>query len=336
MKAKIEIGRWGRGALRLAILAAIVAALLLSGELAGFYYGSGLLFVLIGGLASIFMGFPLRTIGSALKHALGKPGDENEIKTSIYFWEAFCRNLVIVGALGSLIHFIIQMMSGSEGIAYFFSMFAHSFLSTLYGLILGAICIIPAFKLKKDLASQSTQAVTPVPQKATAGSRLGFSQLAAYVVFTAFLGWTMLTAPADERWSTVDWFIHLPAILVVLGGTLAISLFIGRAADGETITVGFAFTGLIGSLMGLVQTLHGMTEGSIQSIASAVAFIMSSCFLALTGIVLIGAPLEDRSFEAVKDFGRQKISRIAWYGFPLIAIIFLIFCLIIIVTPMKK
>ncbi|MFC2156333.1 hypothetical protein ACFLT9_00720 [Acidobacteriota bacterium] len=330
--------KWGMGLVRIVVLIGILSALILSGELSGFYYGSGLIFLLIGGFVSLFMGFSPKTIGSALRHAFGKPGTQSEIKTSIYFWEAASRNFILVGVLGTLIHFIIQMMFESQGIAHFFTMFARSFLSTLYGLLFGVGFMIPTLKIKKGQAEgiSSISKINGESEDLLRTSKFGFTHLAGYAVFITLLGWTILSAPSNERWSALDWFIHLPAILIVVGGTLAISLFIGKFSDGETITVSFAFTGLIGSLMGLVQTLHGMTEGSVQSIASAVAFIMSSCFLALVGMVLVGIPLEDRNFVIGQHGHRQKISRIAWYGFPLLAIIFLIFCLVLIVTPIKK
>lgn len=55
--------------------------------------------------------------------------------------------------------------------------------------------------------------------------------------------------------------------------------------------------GLIGTLMGFIQMLIGMTDpgpGGIAHVAGAVPFVLFSCFTALLGMAVIGAPLGDQ------------------------------------------
>jgi hypothetical protein len=125
-------------------------------------------------------------------------------------------------------------------------------------------------------------------------------------------------------------------LLVILGGTIALVLFVGSSAKGRTYTLGFAVTGLIGSLMGIIQVLLGFSSRRIGDIALAVAFILSSCFFALLGMMLVGAPLEDRSIKDLKEARYSTLSRAAWYVFPLVTLILLVITFVLVITPTKK
>lgn len=143
-------------------------------------------------------------------------------------------------------------------------------------------------------------------------------------------GFGMMSPAQGSQFTPLQWFIHWPSLLVVAGGTLALVLFANDAGDGRSITVSFAFTGLIGTLMGFVQLLQSFNVG-IAAIAAAMTFIISSCFIALVGI-----PLEDKVLKLASD-GKDKLpSRVAWYGFPLLTLFYLMMTVILIITPIKK
>jgi hypothetical protein len=119
-------------------------------------------------------------------------------------------------------------------------------------------------------------------------------------------------------------FVYWPSLLVVLGGTIVLVMFIGDAAAGRSFTLSFALTGLIGSLMAFVQTLISFSSRGVR------------CFIALLGMMLVGMPLEDRTIKTGKNKKQLTLSRIAWYVFPVVALILLIFAFVMVLTPVKK
>jgi hypothetical protein len=130
----------------------------------------------------------------------------------------------------------------------------------------------------------------------------------------------------------------MPSFLVVLGGTLALMLFWGGNNARLTPSTAFAGMGLIGSLMGFIQMLHGMTDPSpraIGQVAGALAIMLASCFTALLGMAIIGAPFEDRAVRAERVGVPSAFSRVSWYVFPLLSLIFLVlvYCMIVLPLP---
>jgi hypothetical protein len=97
--------------------------------------------------------------------------------------------------------------------------------------------------------------------------------------------------------------------------------------------MGFALTGLIGSLIGFVQALFGFASYRIEDVVAAVTFVLSSCCAALLGMLLVGAPPEDRAVIMGRISRPSVFSRVAWYVFPLVALIFLVLMFVMIVTP---
>jgi len=74
----------------------------------------------------------------------------------------------------------------------------------------------------------------------------------------------------------------------------------------------------------------------IDEIAAAVTFIISSCFVSWLGMMLVGAPLEDRMVKAGKINKHSPSNRLAWYIYPLVILIFLIMTFVVVVTPIVK
>jgi hypothetical protein len=126
---------------------------------------------------------------------------------------------------------------------------------------------------------------------------------------------------------------------VVLGGTLALMLFMGGNSTRLTPSTAFAGMGLIGCLMGFIQMLHGMTDPSprgIGQVAGAIAIIIAACFTALLGMAIVGAPLEDRAIRTGRIKSPSAFSRVSWYVFPLLSLIFLILIYSMIVLPLAS
>jgi hypothetical protein len=121
-------------------------------------------------------------------------------------------------------------------------------------------------------------------------------RVAAYICFAAVLVLTAVPQvrgyPQGGHLTIGKVMLHGPAILVVFGGAIALALFMGAGARAWTL--GFAMTGLVGLLLGLIQALFGFVHTNIQEISTALAFIISASSFGLLGLVAAAAPLEDR------------------------------------------
>ncbi len=326
---------------RILILAILIAAAVLSGRFADFMNLYGLGLVIIGGLVLLLMSFTFREVASAFKDAGRAIGSHPDCHKSLIFWSSASRNFWMVGVLASLISFVMALTDSTGGIGGIASRMASSLIPTVYGVILSVICLVPALKLKETRTLSPHEGITEENGKVQKGitAALSFENIIGYVLFMTIIVGILIkaelsaNAPILEAW---EWVIYWPSLLVVLGGTIALVLFVGNSTKGRTFTLGFAITGLIGSLMGIIQVLLGFSSRSIQDITAAVTFILSSCFFALLGMMLVGAPLEDRSIKNSITAKHSTLSRVAWYVFPLITLILLVVTFVIVVTPMKK
>ena len=321
---------WVLIAARIGVLVVLALAAVLSGKFAHLSNGPGLLFVLWGIVAMALMGFAPREILTAFRHAGGREGRYHELKRSIYFWQSAARNAMMLGILGTLTGFVVFFCNFQGPLATFLPGVAHAFINMLYGVILGAVFTVPALMLSRRLEGTPVTGERSEPQ-----APWGFGMVVGYLLYIGLIGWVMMSPAQGTQHTPLQWFVHWPSLLIVAGGTLALVLFVNDAKDGRSITVSFAFTGLIGTLMGLVQLLQSFDVG-IAAIATSMTFIISSCFIALVGMMLVGIPLEDRNIELATEAGDKLLSRVAWYGFPLLTLFYLMVTVILIITPIKK
>ncbi len=323
MKLMIIVGK----ILYIVVIVFFAAAGVFSGEFKMAADGSSLIFMLAGGAAMALMSFSLREVGTAFKHAFGVSSDvdKEELKISAYFWESMARNLLMLGVLGTVIKFVIMLKVPSSSIGGFAFGTAVAFLTTLYGVILAALCAVPALVLRKKLNNEP-RGPQPLPE-AGKSQPVRWENIVGYLLFIAVMVWTVRDA--------YEVFFHWPSLLVVVGWALALLLLLGDAAAGHSVTVSFAFTGLMGIFFGLVRLLNGI-GGSIQSVAAGITFSLLSCAFAILGMILAGMPMEDRAFKAGKNSKGAVLSRIAWYGFPVLAIFLIAFSVLLALIPMGK
>ncbi|HDT14288.1 MAG TPA: hypothetical protein ENO03_08040 [Candidatus Aminicenantes bacterium] len=218
-----------------------------------------------------------------------------------------------------------------------------AFLVTLYGLVLAVLCLIPAVKLAGRAESLGTPATAPAGEdiaRPRAALGLTVERVAAYIAFTALL---VLTAVPQVRGYAQGGpvpigkvMLHWPAILVVFGGAVALALFMGAGAGARAWTLGFAMTGIISLLTGLIQALFGFVHRDVAEIAAALSFIVSGSSFSLLGLVAVASPLEDREVMEGRREGAGPISRMFWVLLPLLTFIFLVLTFIMVVTPMQK
>jgi hypothetical protein len=327
---------WGRVLARWLFAATLVNAVVFSGRLAGLTNTAGLFYLVFGSAAVALMGFSRREIGNAFRHAAGFVGSSREMKRAAYFWEAAARNAWVLGVLGSTLNFTIALSGESGGIAGVSARMIQSFVVTLYGLVLAVICLIPAMRIT-GRAEQSPAAAMSAP--GPSGSAL-FERATGYVLFAAVLGLTVFSLargyPQNGPLPIAKVMLHWPALLIVVGGAIALALFAGAGAGARALTLGFAMTGLISLLMGLIQAMFGFVHTSIQEVSAAVAFLISASSFALLGLAVIAAPLDDREVMEGRRERPGPFSRMFWIVFPLLTFIFLILTFIMVVTPMKR
>jgi hypothetical protein len=305
------------------VLAIIALGVAKSGEPANLLNPAGFLFVLVCGFALLLISFPGSEIRRAARDAFASDGNETDIKSSAYFWETAGRSFWVMGILRSILQLIMFFISFREesfvkppllakGLAQYL-------LPTLYGILLSVICFVPYWKLRGKLPNATlTQTAESKPmQKGRRGWRLGV--LVGYVLFFSFWVWSF------PLHSVGILIAIMPAVMLVLGGTIAIMLFVRSANSGPTMSMAFAATGLMGALLGVIQMLFGVTMGAqgVNQVAMALAFFIASCFTALLGIVLLSAPMEDHAVRTGRIAGPSLFSRVAWYVFPLLVWIFL-------------
>ncbi|NIM59615.1 MAG: hypothetical protein GTO16_11840, partial [Candidatus Aminicenantes bacterium] len=330
MSSTIDLKRIGKVLSRILIFIFFVIAAVLSGSFfTDLMKGPSLVFVLLGGVGMALMGFSAREIVAAFKHAAAGPDGKENLHNSAYFWEAAARNFLMVGVLGAFISFVTALGRSSGGITNIALQMSESFLPAVYGMILGVICFVPVMKLTGELSKYPLKEPKDVIEKPgeKAFKTLRLENFIGYALFIAVVGWTIVSSISSYEsggpLNPLAVFIYWPSILVVLGGTIVLVMFIGDAA-GRSSTLSFALTGLIGSLMAFVQTLISFSARGIKDVASAMTFIISSCFIALLGMMLVGMPLEDHAIKTEKNKKQLTLSRIAWYVFPLVALILLL------------
>jgi fumarate reductase subunit D len=112
-------------------------------------------------------------------------------------------------------------------------------------------------------------------------------------------------------------------------------LAVGNGEDGLSTTLSFAFAGVIGILFGLVQMFHGFGVSGIAGIAEGITIAILSCVFALVGMMLGGVHRQDRALKTGKSH-KKTISRIAWYGFPVVTLMLLFYIFVLILIPVVK
>ena len=327
--------------IKIIIAAALLTAAVFAGKSQGLLDGPRLVYVLLGMVAMTMMGFTRSDIIAAFKHGAGQPGEEKELRISLHFWEAAARNAWMLGVMGTIISFILALSLSSGGIGDIAAQMASAFITSIYGMILGVVFLIPAFKSLAQLSAlpPSEKQGFPIPSDNHSSLRLRSENILGYILFALVLGWAILypllgKTPAGPL-NPVQLFIYWPSMLVVAGGTIAMVLFIGETGTGRPISLCLALTGIIGSLIGFVQVLISFSGKSIKGISAAVTFIISCCFIAMLGMMLIGIPIEDRAAKTAHNKKPLTITRLAWFLVPLAALIFLALTFILVITPMR-
>lgn len=296
-------------------LAILALGVIQSGNPANLIDISGFAFVVVGGMALALISFPSAEIRRALRNATGV-ANETDSRGSAFFWEAAGRGFWIVGVIGSVLHLLILLDSVGRAANGTWQLIigglSQSLVTALYGLLLAIICSILGWKLHRKLRS-----APPVPNGkqgplSLKHPRWRFGIAFGYVLFSLLL---------------IQWFLKLsmpvrhliglkPASLVIVGGTIALMLYMRGDKSRPGLSAALSMMGITGLLIGSIQM-----QGHV---AGAYLFLLSSCLTPLLGMALLGAPLEDYDIRTGQVASPSPFSRAAWYIFPLLSLTILI------------
>ena len=218
----------------------------------------GFIFILAGGVGLALISFPGAEILRAFRHALGSYGKDAEIRSSVHFWEAVGRGFWILGVLRSVLNLMIgfaALAMEQNGLQLIMNKMAQSLLSIFYGILLAVICFIPCWKLKDKIQGRTGTPNSERSEIPTESFRLRFGAVIGYVLFLSVLMPTIFTfsVPAYMWWPS-----YRPSLLIVLGGAIALMLFMGKTNSGPTVSTALAGMGFIGVLIGCIQMMFGI------------------------------------------------------------------------------
>lgn len=313
---------------KLLFIVLIAMAAVGSGQYFLFIDWKTIVLMLGGGFSTLLMGFTFPQMGRAFKHAYAAPGTRQEMRRSAHFWEASGRNFFMLGVFWCMVSFIAFLNTPSKGLVSLADAISLGFLPVFYGVILAVICFIPSYLIHKRI---NRAAPGPSGEEADGNRRqpmfLRFEHVTGYLVFIGIVLWK-LDSPLNP-------FIHWPSLTIVFGGGMALVMLFGDITTGRPFTLSFAFTGLVGLLMGFTQFLYSLMR-SIKGMADAITFAILSCFFAMLALLLIGMPMEDRWMTTEEDFKGLGFSRASWYGLPMIALLLFFFCILLVIIPVGK
>lgn len=273
----------------------------------------------VGGLLFVLLGIAAVTLT-----AFGGGEWGRAARTSAHFWESTARNAWMVGVLAALLFFVRALGDSSREMAQVARDLALAFLPALYGLALAGVAAVPALRLRGD-ADQSGAG--------EAGN--GPDRWLGAALFVLLVAWTVGRSPLGDAWRFAPWgmLLHWPAVLVVIGGALLLIVMAGPVLRDRIGVVALALSGAIASLAGLVLVLLGFADQSIARVASGLSFALTSCFVALAGMLIVANPVEDRR---VGDDGEPfAMNRAAWLLLPAATLVLLVIVLILAMTPIQ-
>lgn len=307
-------------------------------------------FVLFGGVALLLISFAGAGIRRTLLYLSGGAGDYEGIRHSAFFWEAAARSFWMVGGLAGVLNLMIFFIGMKTLEVYGIGMIIdrlliRSLLAMFYGILLSVACLVPYWRLAGKLKSQALPPNVPQGESGMSSGRPGRIVVAAsgYILFLAVMAFIPFNFSIPSLWSVMSEIVHSPALLLVLGGTLVLMLFSGESNAAWTVSASFAVMGLIGALLGSIHVLYGFAASSrsanpsgILAVASGSTFVLFSCFAALAGLVLVGAPLADRAIQRGRIAAPSSFSRISWYGFPLLILVLAPLFTVVVTMPLPK
>jgi hypothetical protein len=264
-------------------------------------------------------------LGSFLRHAFVRPLAGDAGRRARAFWGAASRNAVLLGALGAAFGLAGLLGSGKGLAGMAEGLGERAFGPPILGLVLAALCGLPACRQTARAADAESPAGPPAPPK--------WLRVETGLGYAAFLALLVAVFPATGTQPSlrpVDLLLRTPAWVAVAAGAVAIALYLGDPRRGRSVVAGITLAGGAAALLGLLQGFHGMAIARIETVAGGLVFSLSASVATLVGLAAVAFPIEDRAVA----HGEGSPSRLAGYGVPLAAVLLVAIVWLMVVTPM--
>jgi hypothetical protein len=306
------------------VVAVLAAAGVILARSASVASGIGLAAATLGVLAVLLLAFPTRELGRAVACAAGAEASPGERWRAALAWAAAARAAWVLAAATAVAGFVSVFSSDSGGIARFLAGVGDRAVAVALGLLLALACAVPAVRLGTDAPSESEPPASPA----------AWQRALAAAVLLAVLAAPLLGRGSGGRFEPLPWLLHGPSWLVVLGGALALWLYLRPPGTGAAAVVALAAAGTVGIVLGLARGLHGFTAVSVEDVAGGLMFAVSSGYAALAGLAAVGLPLLDR--DARGGLRPSVAAHAAVAGFPVVVLLLLALAILLAVVPMEK
>jgi hypothetical protein len=308
----------------LGVVAVLTAAGVILARSASVASGIGVGAATLGVVAVLLLGFPARELGRAVACAAGAEAGPGDRQRGALAWAAAARSAWVLTAAIAVAGFVSAFSSQSSGIARLLAGVGDRAVGVAVGLLIAVVCAMPALRLGtgEPAASEPLPAPPAAPQRALAA-----------VILLAVLAAPLLGRGSGGRFEPLPWLLHGPAWLVVLGGALALGLYLRPTGTGAAAVVALAAAGAVGILVGLTRGLHGFATASIEDVAGGLMFAVASAYAGLAGLAAVGLPLLDRDARG----GRRPpaAAHAAVAGFPVVVLLLLALTILLAVVPME-
>ena len=167
------------------------------------------------------------------------------------------------------------------------------------------------------------------------------SAVIGYLLFIGTILYVMYFFGSHTFWLFIDY----SSISIVVGGTMGIVVMSGgmfkppvstqaKRICWQTITTALAGASLAGMGIGLIMLLNTLDDPG--QFGPAMGVVILSPLTALLGLTLISLPKEDHYNKRVKVYREFSISRMVWFGFPLLTTFFVYLTLFILVNSIVQ
>jgi hypothetical protein len=322
MQETSGVGReWAGGLGLLAVLAAGGALLARWTSPPGAAVAAG---VTAGVAAVLLLSFSASDLARAVACAAGGPADPATRRRAAAAWRTAAWSAWTLAAAGAVVAFVAAFASDSGGIARFLAGLGDRAAGVASGLLLAILLALPALRLA---AADGGPAETAPPPRLT-------QRLLALVFLLALFAAPVVGRGSGGRFEPVPWLLHAPAWLLVVGGAVAVALYLSDRGRGTAAVLGLTAAGAVGVGAGLARGLHGFATVNIDDVAGGLMFAISSAYSALAGLAVAGLPLAARD----TGHGRRDESavRAAVLGFPLLVLVLLSVTILLALVPMEK
>jgi hypothetical protein len=283
---------------------------------------TGLATVTAGVAAVLFLGFPGNELARAIACAAG--AGLGERRRAALVWQLAAWSAWVLSAASAVAGFVTAFAAESGGLARFLAGVGDRTVGVAAGLLLAVLLAVPALRLA---GSEGTAA-------GPGSSPAAWQRLLAGLVLLALFAAPVFGRGSGGRFEPLPWLLHGPAWLVVLGGALALALYLRDLGRGTAAVLGLTAAGTVGIILGLARGLHGFATVSIEDVAGGLMFAISSGYAALAGLAGVGLPLVAGDLRE----GRRAPGavRTAVLSFPVVVALLLAVTILLAVVPMEK